>query len=140
MTAKEYLRKVKDYDDEIISLGKERLAAEEIIGTINSPKFEERVQTSNLPDPTARLGGELSQIDRDLATAIEKRQKIVDEIKSMPGNHRVVLTTIYIERRSAISLANDLHFSVKTARRMISSAENAFFIKFLKKLSTNVHI
>lgn len=134
MTAKEYLRTIRNADENInyrlSELGKLRAEIKSI-----SPKTSgERVQTGGDSDPMKavdRLVDMERQINAEIDHYTELKVKTREMISRLPNDrHRAILTEYYLNAKTWEQVAESLNISDRHAKRLHGWALKEFSKKF----------
>ena len=87
----------------------------------------ERVQTSNISDPTGRSGAELASIMKQIEFWSAKRQKIISQIDKIEDTATYeILTYRYVQQMSVFEIADFFEITEKQVWRRINKAHKVF--------------
>lgn len=118
MTAKEYLRQIRQIDHQLTNLLKERQELEKAQTFLRSPQIDgDRVQTSPSGDPPwfgylVKWEMLTQQIGREWDELMEKRHIIITQINSLTDSRYIeILTKRYVEYKRFKRIAKEMHYS-----------------------------
>jgi len=118
VTAKEYLRQIRQIDHQLTNLLKERQELEKAQTFLRSPQIDgDRVQTSPSGDPPwfgylVKWEMLTQQIGREWDELMEKRHIIITQINSLTDSRYIeILTKRYVEYKRFKRIAKEMHYS-----------------------------
>lgn len=123
MTAKEYLSQAYRLDQRINSNIEEISRLREMVCSISSPSWEEKVQTSRHTDaPFARCLEKIMDLEKvvngEIDTLVDLKQQIRTTIESVPNtDEQLVLRYRYIHNCTWEQIGNELNADARTIRR-----------------------
>ena len=127
MTTKTYLQQIERIEILIRNKRKELERLRESSGNHAIRYDRERVQSSNISDPTARAGTEFAMIAKQIESWITKRQKIIGQIDSMRDKRLYeVLTYRYVQMKSMYELAEMMNVGERQAHSLLKKAHEKF--------------
>ena len=99
---------------------KERAEVEQDVTAVDGISNEnDKVQTSNLADRTAKGAVRLRTIDEQIAKLEEKRKTVLDQIRALPEDLGYVVRRSCFEGKSSAQIAAEIGKPPKHVRRMI---------------------
>lgn len=123
MTAKEYLSQAYRLDQRINSNIEEISRLREMVCSISSPSWEEKVQTSRHTDtPFVRCLEKIMDLEKvvngEIDTLVDLKQQIRTTIESVPNtDEQLVLRYRYIHNCTWEQIGNELNADARTIRR-----------------------
>ena len=118
MTTKKYLEQIERIEQLIINKQAEENRIRELCGGISIHTDGERVQSSNISDPTGRMGAELAEISR--------------QIDLWMNNAYLILTYRYVRHMSIFDICDIMERSERQIIRMLNKSCDYFEQKYGK--------
>jgi len=137
MTAKQYLRQVRDLNEDIEIAQRYYERCMRDIALLKSPRLDgDRVQSSGSGNGFTVQVERLIDLQQDLNKRIDRfinvRDKIYRQIAGMPSPHKELLWKRYIEYKSLENIAEELNYSYQWARELHGIALKAFADKYMQ--------
>ena len=137
MNTKRYLEQIGRIEKLIHNKQLEAEKIRSLCGLGGVQADRERVQTSNISDPTGRMGAELASITRQIEHWSAKRQKIINQIDCIEDTATYeILTYRYVQQMSIFEIADFFEITEKQAWRRINRAHKEFESLYLETNAT----
>lgn len=131
MTTKKYLEQIGRIEQLILNKRVEEMRIRELCGNISVRTDSERVMSSNISDPTGRLGSELAEISRQIDKWFRKRQHIINQIDMIDDVKAYnILTYRYVQQMSITQLMETLDRTERQVYKLLNDSVKCFEQKY----------
>jgi len=131
MTTKKYLEQIGRIEQLILNKRVEEMRIRELCGNISVRTDSERVMSSNISDPTGRLGSELAEISRQIDKWFRKRQHIINQIDMIDDVKAYnILTYRYVQQMSITQLMETLDRTERQVYKLLNDSVRCFEQKY----------
>lgn len=131
MTTKKYLEQIGRIEQLILNKRVEEMRIRELCGNISVRTDGERVMSSNISDPTGRLGSELAEISRQIDKWFRKRQHIINQIDMIDDVKAYnILTYRYVQQMSITQLMETLDRTERQVYKLLNDSVRCFEQKY----------
>lgn len=140
MTTKKYLEQIERIEQLVLNKRAEEDRIRELCGSISIHTDGERVQSSNISDPTGRVGTELAEISRQIDLWMEKRKSIIGQIDMMEDRDvYMILTYRYVQHMSIFEICDAIDRSESQVFRLLKKACKCFEQKYGRTYLNDKH-
>lgn len=138
MTTKKYLEQIERIEQLVLNKRAEEDRIRELCGSISIHTDGERVQSSNISDPTGRVGTELAEISRQIDLWMNKRKRIISQIDMIEDKDvYLILTYRYVRHMSIFDICDVMERSERQVIRMLNKSCDYFEQRYGKTYLTD---
>jgi len=142
MTAKQYLRQIRDLDNRAENYRRYYERCLRDIALLKSPRLDaDKVQASGsgagFTAAVEKLVDMQAEANRRIDEYINERDKIIDQIHGLEYPYSAVLFERYVEYKDFLTIANDLDYNYTWMLELHGTALQAFTEKYFCKLQNN---